>query len=64
MQFVFFYNRDIGQGTAEEIKARDMKRELEERERSVKSKTDRKDRERSSSSSSVKAVTAPSTSAA
>jgi len=37
-----------------------MKRDLEEKERAVKSKTDRKDRERSSS---AKAIAAPSTSA-
>ena len=42
----FFSSREIGQGAAEEIRSKDLKRELEEREKSVKDKSDRKDRER------------------
>jgi len=38
--------RDIGQGTTEEVRSKDLKRELEEREKASKDKSDRKDRER------------------
>lgn len=41
-----FLNRDIGQGTVEEVRSKDLKRELEEREKASKEKSDRKDRER------------------
>nr|CAG4642196.1 EOG090X0IT3 [Eurycercus lamellatus] len=40
--------RDLGQGSVEEVRNRDLKRDLEERERSVKDKTDRKDRDKES----------------
>jgi len=38
--------RDIGQGTVDEVRSKDLKRELDEREKASKDKSDRKDRDR------------------
>nr|CAG4651481.1 EOG090X0IT3 [Simocephalus serrulatus]SVE94619.1 EOG090X0IT3 [Simocephalus serrulatus] len=38
--------RDIGQGSSEEVRNKDLKRDLEEREKSYKDKVDRRERER------------------
>ena len=42
----YFPNRDIGQGTVDEVRSKDLKRELDEREKASKDKSDRKDRDR------------------
>lgn len=46
--FVYFSFtfRDIGQGSSEEVRNKDLKRDLEEREKSYKDKADRRERER------------------
>ncbi|EFX70057.1 hypothetical protein DAPPUDRAFT_300592 [Daphnia pulex] len=44
--------RDIGQGSSEEVRNKDLKRDLEEREKSHKEKGDRKDRDRAVKSAS------------
>lgn len=49
-QIIFCIFREIGQGAAEEIRTRDLKRDLEDRERNLKDKSDRKDRERARAS--------------
>lgn len=38
--------RDVGQGSSEEIRNKDLKRDLEDREKSYKDKADRRERER------------------
>lgn len=44
--FLIYIIRDIGQGSSEEVRNKDLKRDLEEREKTYKDKGDRKDRER------------------
>ena len=47
MQILFlFCSRDVGQGSSEEVRNKDLKRDLEEREKSHKDKGDRKERDR------------------
>ena len=52
--------RDIGQGSVEEIRSKDLKRDLEERERSVKDKSDRKGSERDREKQNKAILSAPS----
>lgn len=48
--------RDVGQGSTEEVRTRDLKKELEDRERNLKDKADRKEREKERSAKAAAAI--------
>ena len=56
LEYVFLSCRDLGQGSVEEVRNKDLKRELEDRERNFKDKAERKDRERERSVKAAAAI--------
>lgn len=56
LECVFLSCRDLGQGSVEEVRNKDLKRELEDRERNFKDKAERKDRERERSAKAAAAI--------